>query len=70
MGYEGNESADAAVDRLDTFVQWIDDPHDKLDLFYDVYRKILRQIVRETLDRMGEAASKSLLICYQHCLKR
>lgn len=63
LGYsEENSDEDSPLDPLDLFVQWIDDPRDKLELFQDVFRKILKHIVNETLDRLGESCEKALLI--------
>ena len=43
LGYsEENSDEDSPLDPLDLFVQWIDDPRDKLELFQDVFRKILQ----------------------------
>lgn len=53
----------SATEQLDTFIQWLRHPGDRLDMAFDVFRTILKRITRETLDRLGESEQKHLIVC-------
>lgn len=60
LGY--SDEADQQFEPLELFMQWLDDPKDSLELCHEIFRKILKHIAVETLDRLGESVNKSLLI--------
>ena len=57
------EKSASATEQLDTFLQWLRHPGDRLDMAFDVFRTILKRITRETLDRLGESDQKHLIVC-------